>query len=123
LALKEALEETSFNFQEALPLYSKRQANEARALVEMSRTFDHTGFRQFAQFIFPIIVDGIFHSQFPRLFRPNTIKFLQEDGFTFTQVRKRKYLDRAGQVLVTAGLVKGGWAAVRLALNVALKCL
>ena len=46
-------------------------------LVQLSRSFDRSGARGFATFIGPLILDGIFHGAFPRLFAPNTLAMLQ----------------------------------------------
>jgi len=43
----------------------------------LHRSFDLGGWRSFALFIGPLILDGIFHGIAPRLFAPNTLAMLQ----------------------------------------------
>ncbi|CAM9653096.1 unnamed protein product, partial [Sphacelaria rigidula] len=96
------LEETGDDLSKALPLYSRRRAPEAKDLVKLSRGFDRTGIAGLFGFILPLIVDSISHKLAPAIFAPNTIAFLQKEGFTFRQIRLRKLLDRFSQGLVFA---------------------
>ena len=84
----------------ALQTYSSRRAPEARALVELSRSFDRSGLLAFFTFILPLILDGIFHGALPKVFAPNTLAMLQKVDVTFEQIRWRKRLDRAAQVIL-----------------------
>jgi len=48
--------------------------------VRISRGFDRPGFFGFLTFVLPLILDGIFHKAFPKVFGPNTIASLQVCG-------------------------------------------
>lgn len=100
------LEETGDDLAAALPLFSRLRAPEAKDLVELSRGFDRTGVAGLFGFILPLILDTIFHGAAPKVFAPNTIAFLQKEGTTFRQIRRRKALDRVmqGVVLGTVGV-------------------
>lgn len=113
------LEETGDDLSNALPLYSYRRAPEARVVVEMSREFDRTGIVGFFTFILPLILDVTCNKIAPSIFASNTISCLQQEGVTFQQIRRRKWLDRAMQaaLLVSVGFALLG--AVRaVGLNV-----
>lgn len=99
------LQETGDDLSRALPLYSRRRAPEAKHIVELSRGFDRTGIPGFFGFILPLIVDSICHKFAPAVFAPNTISFLQQDSYTFRQIRLRKTLDRIYQGALFAALV------------------
>ncbi|KAG5185345.1 kynurenine 3-monooxygenase [Tribonema minus] len=119
--LDDCLNDTGDNLQEALPLFSKRRAASAKALVELSRQFDSEGIKQAVLFIGPIILDGIFSKAFPRAFKPNTIQLLQiPEAGSFVQVRRRKRLDRVLQLGIIAGALRLALAAARLALRLTL---
>ena len=109
---------------DALDAYSRKRAPEARALVELSRSFDRSGLLAFFTFILPLILDGIFHGALPKIFAPNTLAMLQRVDVTFRQIRWRKRFDRLAQVLIlgAAGTVisKAAIAVVRLAARVLL---
>ena len=92
--------DTSDALHDALNTYSKSRGPEARALVELSRSFDRSGPLAFFTFILPLILDGLFSSAFPRLFAPNTLAMLQRVDLTFEAVRVRKRLDRAAQLFI-----------------------
>ena len=87
---------------------------QAAALVKISRGFDRPGALGFATFVLPLILDGIFHGKFPKLFAPNTIAMLQRDGLSFTDVQRRKRLDRAVQLMVVGSVLTGMGAAVKV---------
>ncbi|CAM9386006.1 unnamed protein product [Discosporangium mesarthrocarpum] len=120
IALDRCLEETGDDLATALPLYSRRRAPEAKDLVELSRGFDRTGLASLLGFVFPLVVDGVFHRLAPAVFRPNTISFLQTQGVTFGHIRRRKWLDRAMQAAIFAVLAAGGVKALRAAWSLAL---
>jgi len=91
---------------EAVEVFSKKRAIEAKKLVSISRELDRPGALGFVTFILPIILDAIFHKSFPKIFSPNVITMLQRDDLTFKQVARKKRFDRIGQVLLLSG---GGW--------------
>ena len=83
--------------------------------MQISRGFDRPGLRGFLTFVLPIILDSLFHSIAPKLFGPNTIAALQQDG-TFLQVRRRKRKDRLLQLAtIASGLAAAAKAAKLLA--------
>jgi kynurenine 3-monooxygenase len=85
---------------DAVHEYSRRQAGEAKALVQISRSLDHPGMRGFFTFVLPLILDSIFFRIMPFIFQPNVIRMLQNDKLRFQQVGRRKRLDRFGQVAI-----------------------
>jgi len=108
MILNDCLEECNDDLAEALPLFTKKRASSVKALVDLSRGFDTTGWKQALFFVGPIIVDGFFRKLFPQIFKPNTIVMLQmpEEG-SFAQVRRRKWLDRVMQVSMICALGQG----------------
>ena len=94
--LQKAIRESDGELERALVSYSAARAPEAKELVEMSRGFDGG----FLSFVLPIIVDSLFHRVCPALFAPSTISLMQNDQFTYGQVRSRKRLDRIGQGVI-----------------------
>jgi len=97
--LDESIDETN-SLPEAVHLFSKRRAMESEVLVKISRDLDRPGFQGFVTFILPLILDSIFHKMFPKVFNPNTISMLQKENITFRGVRRRKRMDRIGQLAV-----------------------
>ncbi len=112
--LDDAIESTD-SIKSAVELFSKKRAKESRSLVKLSRELDRPGKLGLLTFLIPIIMDGIFHKLLPKVFAPNTISLLQKEGITFTGVRRRKRLDRLGQ-LALIGVTASGvtWGAKRL---------
>lgn len=80
----------------ALAAFSKRRAEDAEALVRISRQFDGG----FLTFVLPLILDGIFHKLAPKLFEPNTIQMMQREDWTFARVGRRKRADRIAQAAI-----------------------
>ena len=92
----------------ALAEFSERRAEDAEALVRISRGFDGG----FLTFVLPLILDGIFHRAFPKVFMPNTIQMLQKEDWTFSRVARRKRAERVAQVgILSAALGALGWVA------------
>ena len=85
----------------ALPLFSARRAADAKALVDISRSFDGG----FLTFVLPLIVDGVFHKAFPKVFTPNTIQMLQKEDWTFSRVARRKRAERVAQTAILSTLL------------------
>lgn len=104
------------NLGEAVESFSNTRSIEAKKLVTISRELDRPGGLGFITFILPIILDAIFHKSFPKIFSPNVITMLQRDDLTFTQVAKKKRLDRLGQALLLWGGGYGMFAASKFAL-------
>ena len=100
----------------ALQTYSQVRASEARELVQLSRGFDGG----FLSFVLPIILDSLFHRALPGLFAANAISLMQNDQYSYGQVRARKRRDRVGQVLLlslaaalSAAVAKVAWQGAR----------
>lgn len=91
--LQKAIRESDGELERALVSYSAARAPEAKELVELSRGFDGG----FLAFVLPIIVDSLFNRVWPAIFAPSAISLMQNDQFTYGQVRSRKRLDRIGQ--------------------------
>ena len=66
----------------------------------MSRNMDRPGFLFVTNFLLPIILDGIFHKYLPQLFGPNMFQMFQRQDLTFTQIQRKKRLDRLFQVSI-----------------------
>jgi hypothetical protein len=82
-----------------------RRAEDAKALVELSRSFDTEGLKQKLLFIAPIIMDSITSKALPRVFKPNTIAYLQQEGVSFTQVNKHSCMLLIIYVLLAIAIV------------------
>ena len=95
--------ESSSDVPEALERFSRARAPEAKALVRMSKLLDGG----FLTFVLPIILDGIFNKVAPRIFRPNTISMMQMENLKFTQVARRKRIDRALQAALGSAFLAG----------------
>jgi len=99
------------NVMEALALFSKKRAGESKAIVQMSRELDRPGKLGLLTFVFPLILDSIFHRLAPKLFAPSTLSMFSLEGYDFRNIRARKRLDRAMQVTListTLALVSRG---------------
>jgi flavin-dependent dehydrogenase len=109
--LVEALDDANGDTSVALPHYSKKRAADAKALVDLSRSFDGG----FMTFVLPLIVDSIFNKVAPWLFMPNTIQMLQREEWSFSAIAKRKWLDRFMQGTVIMSFMSAvGYAALQL---------
>lgn len=111
LALNNALEENADRLEEALSDFSKARGVEARNMVQISHRLDGG----FLTFVLPLIIDNILHKAFPRVFSPNTLSSLQNEKVTFTQVRRRKRLDRFLQFTLLGSSLLITQAAIRFA--------
>jgi len=87
--------------------FTKERASESRTLVQLSRELDRPGKLGFITFVLPLILDSIFNKMAPFLFEANTLTLFQREGWTFGGIRRRKRLDRIGQVCVIAGVLVG----------------
>lgn len=102
--LKRSIESTT-SMKEATHLFSKKRAKESKALVQISRKLDRPGLIGVFAFIMPLIVDSIFHKLAPWIFSPNTIAMLQKSENTFCGLRRRKRLERLGQIITVGSVV------------------
>lgn len=99
--LQQTLDETDDDPALAVKRYSELRAKDAEALVVLSHSLDGG----FLTFVGPLILDSMLHKLLPRVFSPNIIASLQNEAWSFSQIRKRKRLDRAMQVGLLAGLM------------------
>jgi len=106
--LIDALDEADGDTKVALPNYSKNRAKDAEALVTLSRSFDGG----FLTFVLPLIVDSMFHKIAPWLFMPNTIQMLQKEDWSFSDIQRRKWIDRFMQGAVISSAFAALFAGV-----------
>lgn len=66
-------------------------------MVTISAGLDKPGVGGLFGFIFPLILDKLFHKIAPDLFAQNVIAMLQRDDITFQEVAARKRIDRVAQ--------------------------
>ena len=97
----------------AAPLFSQRRADDARALVTISRNMDRPGKLFLVTFLIPIILDGIFHKLAPRIFGPNMFGMFQRQDIGFKQMQRKKRLDRVLQLSILGSALAGVCAGVR----------
>lgn len=110
LVLDRVLDACNNDVTKASPEFSKQRAPEAKTLVRLSRELDRPGKLGFITFILPIILDSIFSGLAPKLFTPNLIAMMQREQYTFTQVARRKRMDRLAQVAILgSGLGVAVW--------------
>lgn len=83
------------NFIEVGEEFSNLRANDAKALVQISRSLDGG----FLTFVLPLIIDSVLHKKFPKIFSPNMISSLQNQSKTFSSILKRKQIDRIFQMI------------------------
>lgn len=81
--------------------FSKLRANDAKALVKISHSLDGG----FLTFILPLIIDSILHKKFPNIFSPNMIASLQNQTKTFSNILKRKQIDRVLQMFLFSSII------------------
>lgn len=117
MVLDAALEQCKDDVPSALQTYSNMRGKEAEALVSLSRGLDGG----FFSFVLPLIIDGVFHKILPKIFGPNTIAMLQIPTMKFTQIQKKKRIDRLMQLtslfLFLWGLKSIGQAVLTAALS------
>jgi kynurenine 3-monooxygenase len=100
IALDSALERTKDNVKEALQLFSRERAPQAKAMVKISKGLDGG----VLSFIIPLIIDNTFKKIAPKIFAGNTIALLQNQEVKFTSIRMRKRIDRVMQVATLFGV-------------------
>jgi len=96
IVLNKALDNTNDDIGKALILYSKMRAKDAKALVHMSKRLDGG----FLVFVLPLLLDSVFHRLLPIVFSPNTISFLQNDKYRFSDILNKKRFDRLMQMII-----------------------
>jgi kynurenine 3-monooxygenase len=93
--------------------FNKARAPEAKALVTMSQRMD----RGFIYFILPIIIDSFFHKYFPKIFQKSLVACMQDERLKFTDVLRRKQLDRIMQLTVVVGVIMASLHTLRMTLT------
>jgi kynurenine 3-monooxygenase len=114
LVLSDVFDEAGADFGAVARLYSKKRAKEAKSLVRLSRELDRPGGLGFLTFILPLILDSLFFNLAPNLFAPNMIRMLQREKYSFTEVARRKRIDRMMQVLCIGAVVSVGYYGLAL---------
>ena len=84
----------------ALQEFSKQHAPDAKALVQTSHTAD----QGFLFFVLPIILDSIFHKAAPWLFGPSTLRMMQLSHIRYSDVQRKKRIDRVLQVAIISAV-------------------
>jgi kynurenine 3-monooxygenase len=112
LVLSDAFDEAGTDLGAVARLYSKKRAKDAKTLVRLSRELDRPGSLGFLTFILPLILDSLFFSLAPKVFAPNMIRMLQREKYTFTEVARRKRIDRVMQVICLGTLAGVGYCFI-----------
>eukprot|EP01041_Mallomonas_annulata_P003810 gene3810-7580_t len=103
--LDNALNKTNNIIDKAIKIFSNERAKDTKSLVHMSRKLDGG----FFSFVLPLIIDTILHNLAPWLFSPNSISSLQNEKLKFSQIQKRKRLDRVLQFGFGLALLASVW--------------
>ena len=98
LSLDKSLASTGDSIPKAVAMYSDTRGKEARAVVEISRSLDGG----FLTFVVPLIMDALFHKALPWIFNPNVLQCLNDETRTFTEIQRRKRVDRGMQLIAIA---------------------
>jgi 2-polyprenyl-6-methoxyphenol hydroxylase-like FAD-dependent oxidoreductase len=117
--LQQALDETADDHEAAVRRYSQLRAKDAEALVVLSHSLDGG----FVTFVGPLILDSMLHRLLPQIFSPNIIASLQNEKWSFSQIQKRKQVDRALQVALLAAVAVVFVRATTVLLGLAYKLL
>lgn len=98
---------TENGLQRALSSFSKDRGPNARALVELSRSFDRDTRNplNLLSFVLPLVLDSTFHRFLPGLFERTTLGLLQDERYSFKDVVERKRRDRILQVLAMVSVL------------------
>eukprot|EP00466_Bigelowiella_natans_P012010 jgi/Bigna1/128567/aug1.7_g3275 len=85
----------------ALKTYSEVRGPCARALVEMSRSYDRDVRNpiNLLSFLVPLLLDNFFNSLAPSVFEKTELGLFQDERISFTEIVQRKKKDRILQVL------------------------
>ena len=102
--LADCLEECGDEPAAAAAAFTAR-ADDARALVRTSRSFDGRGPLGTARFLVPLLLDLQLNKLAPKLFTPPTLRGLQDERNSFTGLRKRKRAERTLLIAIVAALV------------------
>jgi len=111
LVLRRCLDSCGDDPSTSAAAYSANRAEDARALVSISRGFDHPGLLGTARFLLPLLLDIQLHKALPALFSPPLLRGLQDERYTFSGLRATKRRERL--VLIAAVVSIIGTAACR----------
>lgn len=117
VVLSKSLEDTADDPAAAAASYNAARAEDARALVKTSRSFDGRGPLGTARFLLPLLLDIQLNKRFPALFSPPMLRGLQDERNTFSGLRRRKRRERALLLALLAGAAGGARAAVLFAMR------
>lgn len=106
--LNDCLDETHDVIEKAVPLFTRKRAKDAEALVKLSRSLDGG----FLTFVLPLIVDSILNRALPWLFSQNTITSLQDQDRSFSDIWRTKLKDRILQGILGSAVVGVFWKVV-----------
>jgi len=98
----ESIPDLKKNINQAPPEFTKQRAADSRALVKISRGIDRPGKIGTMRFVLPLILDSMFNKIAPKVFGPNIFGMFQKQGVSFTEIRRKKRLDRLMQSVVIA---------------------
>jgi len=104
LVLGSCLEECRDDPVAAASAFTAARAEDARALVQMSRGFDGKGPLGTVRFLLPLLLDSQLHKVAPALFTPPTLRALQDERFTFIGLARRKLIERFVLGIILANL-------------------
>ena len=79
----------------AAAAFTDTRADDARALVRISRGFDGKGKLGTARFLLPLLLDIQLNKRMPRLFSPPMLRALQDERNSFARLVVRKRRERA----------------------------
>ena len=90
------------------------KSNDARALVDISRSFDMPGKLGTARFLLPLLLDIQLNRLLPALFSPPTLRALQDEKYGFGELVRRKRFERVKllALVATVGLAGRLWSRV-----------
>jgi 2-polyprenyl-6-methoxyphenol hydroxylase-like FAD-dependent oxidoreductase len=117
MTLDAALASCKDNIPQAVKKYSDMRAKDAKALVEISRSLDGG----FVTFVLPLLLDSLFNKFVPKLIAPNMIRMMQDETKSFSQIQRRKRLDRLTQVITFGSAGYGMFRGVKYVAMFALK--
>mmetsp|Transcript_24937 Transcript_24937/g.49832 ORF Transcript_24937/g.49832 Transcript_24937/m.49832 type:complete len:610 (+) Transcript_24937:64-1893(+) len=101
----ESIPDLEKNIDQAPLEFTKQRAADSRALVKISRGMDRPGKIGTMRFVLPLILDSMFNKIMPKVFGPSMFGMFQKQGVTFTQIQKKKRLDRLMQSVVIATIL------------------
>lgn len=101
----ESIPDLEKNINKAPQEFTKQRAADSRALVKISRGMDRPGKIGTMRFVLPLILDSMFNKLAPKIFGPSMFGMFQKQGVSFTQIQRKKRLDRLMQSVVIATIL------------------